>query len=199
MSKNEKWNIEIFKFLTLFELLNFSLTSKEISKLKISLEIIENLLLENKQTKEIPFQLFFNLNSLTLQLLRKQLFQFFQQNSSLSSSSSSSSATSLSSTLQSSILQSSIPSSSSIIDESNSNPNNPNNNNMDVVPIEKHLESNSFDEYDDFNPRHPDYKSHRRGGSFFNSDLSDIAAQVYATDLSLIAKKALDLEADDMI
>ena len=62
--------------------------------------------------------------------------------------------------------------------------------------IEKHLESNSFDEFDDFNPRHPDYKSHRRGGSFFNSDISDVANEAIAADLSLIAKMALDLEED---
>lgn len=62
------------------------------------------------------------------------------------------------------------------------------------VMIVKHLESSSFDEYDDFNPRHPDYKSHRRGGSFFNSDISDAANQAIASDLSLIAKMALDLE-----
>mmetsp|Transcript_14945 Transcript_14945/g.22485 ORF Transcript_14945/g.22485 Transcript_14945/m.22485 type:complete len:190 (-) Transcript_14945:250-819(-) len=67
----------------------------------------------------------------------------------------------------------------------------------EVFVIEKHLESSSFDEYDDFNPRHPDYKSHRRGGSFFNSDISDVAAQVVAEDLSLIAKMALDSQDDD--
>jgi hypothetical protein len=64
----------------------------------------------------------------------------------------------------------------------------------EIMMIEKHLESSSFDEFDDFNPRHPDYKSHRRGGSFFNSDISDAASQAIAADLSLIAKMALDLE-----
>ena len=62
---------------------------------------------------------------------------------------------------------------------------------------EKHLESDPCDPYDDFNPRHPPFKSHRRGGSFFNSDISDTASQVAAADLSIIAKMALDLERCD--
>ncbi len=38
--------------------------------------------------------------------------------------------------------------------------------------IFKYLEGNSYDEFDDFNPRHPKPKSknHRRGDSYFNSD-----------------------------
>ena len=39
--------------------------------------------------------------------------------------------------------------------------------------IYKHLEMSSYDEYDDFNPRHPKprEKAHRRGDSYFNSDI----------------------------
>jgi hypothetical protein len=56
--------------------------------------------------------------------------------------------------------------------------------------IDKHLESASFDEYDDFNPRHPEYKAnrgHRRGGSCFNSDISDIVDLVHQDDPSSAA------------
>lgn len=56
--------------------------------------------------------------------------------------------------------------------------------------IDKHLESASFDEYDDFNPRHPEYRGqrgHRRGGSCFNSDISDVVDMVYQDDPSLSA------------
>lgn len=39
-------------------------------------------------------------------------------------------------------------------------------------PILRALEHASFDEYDDYNPRHPQMgKTHRRGGSYFNSDV----------------------------
>jgi hypothetical protein len=68
--------------------------------------------------------------------------------------------------------------------------------------IEKKLESESFDEYDDFNPRHPQPrdKTHRRGGSYFNSDISEIVDQVRpseeAINLSQIAIDALR-EIDD--
>ena len=43
--------------------------------------------------------------------------------------------------------------------------------------IVKHLESASYDEYDDFTPRHPVPKDkvHRRGDSYFNSDVGDAA------------------------
>lgn len=53
--------------------------------------------------------------------------------------------------------------------------------------IDKHLESASFDEYDDFNPRHPEYRAnrgHRRGGSCFNSDISDIVDVIHKDDAS---------------
>ena len=35
-------------------------------------------------------------------------------------------------------------------------------------PILKAIERASFDEYDDYTPRHPTMKTHRRGGSYFN-------------------------------
>eukprot|EP00596_Hydrurales_sp_CCMP1899_P007691 CAMPEP_0119034244 /NCGR_PEP_ID=MMETSP1177-20130426/1249_1 /TAXON_ID=2985 /ORGANISM="Ochromonas sp, Strain CCMP1899" /LENGTH=192 /DNA_ID=CAMNT_0006991547 /DNA_START=306 /DNA_END=884 /DNA_ORIENTATION=+ len=39
-------------------------------------------------------------------------------------------------------------------------------------PILRVLERASIDEYDDYNPRHPTMgKTHRRGGSYFNSDV----------------------------
>lgn len=45
--------------------------------------------------------------------------------------------------------------------------------------IEKFLEKASFDEYDDFNPRHPECKDklHKRGDSYFNSDIGNIASE----------------------
>mmetsp|Transcript_8761 Transcript_8761/g.14909 ORF Transcript_8761/g.14909 Transcript_8761/m.14909 type:complete len:210 (+) Transcript_8761:119-748(+) len=61
--------------------------------------------------------------------------------------------------------------------------------------IEKHLESASFDEYDDFNPRHPEYKAnrgHRRGGSYFNSDISDIVDMIHQDDPSTTGVKGMD-------
>ena len=44
---------------------------------------------------------------------------------------------------------------------------------MEDQEIYKHLEIASYDEYDDFNPRHPmpREKAHRRGDSYFNSDI----------------------------
>jgi hypothetical protein len=72
--------------------------------------------------------------------------------------------------------------------------------------IFKQLEISSYDEYDDFNPRHPmpkERSTHRRGDSYFNSDidtvvneLSNSNANSNGGDLSSIAKAAL-LAGDD--
>lgn len=53
--------------------------------------------------------------------------------------------------------------------------------------MHRHLESASFDEYDDFTPRHPVPKDkvHRRGDSYFNSDISEVAR--LATDRTVSA------------
>lgn len=61
-------------------------------------------------------------------------------------------------------------------------------------PIEKHLEISSVDEYDDFCPRHPQPKAHRRGNSYFNSDIESFANEALAGSLSSIASIALSLE-----
>ena len=44
-------------------------------------------------------------------------------------------------------------------------------------PILKAIEHASFDEYDDYTPRHPQMKTHRRGGSYFNSDIAEYGAE----------------------
>jgi len=63
--------------------------------------------------------------------------------------------------------------------------------------ILKYLEVSSYDEYDDFAPRHPNprEKTHRRGDSFFNSDITDIAQEALASlTMSSIATMNLNLE-----
>ena len=61
--------------------------------------------------------------------------------------------------------------------------------------IFKELEKCSYDEYDDFNPRHPLPKdrAHRRGDSYFNSDIDMVVGELgnQQIDLSNIAKAAL--------
>lgn len=48
--------------------------------------------------------------------------------------------------------------------------------------IFKHLENLSYDEYDDFNPRHPKprEKAHRRGDSYFNSDIELVVNELHS-------------------
>jgi hypothetical protein len=67
----------------------------------------------------------------------------------------------------------------------------------------KEIEISSYDEYDDFNPRHPMMKegaAHRRGNSLFNSDIYTVTSELgvmnmnrggsHGFDLSTIAAKA---------
>lgn len=69
--------------------------------------------------------------------------------------------------------------------------------------IFKHLEISSYDEYDDFMPRHPlpREKNHRRGDSYFNSDVDMYANEVLvgmkAFDMQNLANAALDVDIDD--
>lgn len=64
--------------------------------------------------------------------------------------------------------------------------------------IEKFLEASSVDEFDDFKPRHPqprEAKGHRRGDSYFNSDIESITTDaIRHFDLNDLAKLALDEE-----
>jgi len=48
--------------------------------------------------------------------------------------------------------------------------------------IFKDLENYSVDEYDDFNPRHPKprERAHRRGDSYFNSDIEQVVTELYS-------------------
>jgi len=67
--------------------------------------------------------------------------------------------------------------------------------------IYKHIEVTSCDEYDDFVPRHPIAKgAHRRGDSYFNSDIDSCANEIVpahvsnAFNMSDIASAALEVE-----
>ena len=62
------------------------------------------------------------------------------------------------------------------------------------IPIQRNIEAHSFDEYDDFTPTHPQPrdKTHRRGNSYFNSDIENHANK--ALDLHEVAELALNLE-----
>lgn len=60
---------------------------------------------------------------------------------------------------------------------------------LEAQTIFKYLEGNSYDEYDDFNPRHPRPKGreHRRGDSYFNSDSDMLAGSDLLGNPSLAA------------
>lgn len=59
--------------------------------------------------------------------------------------------------------------------------------------IFKTLEMYSIDEYDDFNPRHPvpRDKAHRRGDSYFNSDINEVVNELQG---GMAASNAIDLK-----
>lgn len=65
----------------------------------------------------------------------------------------------------------------------------------------KHLNLVSFDEYDDFNPRHPkprDQGSHRRGDSYFSSDIEMLANEPKLKfDIQTLNVAAIGQEAEE--
>ncbi len=77
----------------------------------------------------------------------------------------------------------------------------------DTPQISKEIEITSYDEYDDFNPRHPamkERKGHRRDDSLFNSDIDHVTQELghmskgsLGFDLSTIAAKAAQDEASN--
>jgi hypothetical protein len=78
------------------------------------------------------------------------------------------------------------------------------NNTVADFSIEKRLESASYDEYDDFTPRHPmpRDKVHRRGDSYFNSDIGDAANvaldSAEVINMRKLASLALEVEEELM-
>lgn len=62
------------------------------------------------------------------------------------------------------------------------NNNTDNESDVDNQEIFRDLEHFSMDEYDDFNPRHPKPrdKAHRRGDSYFNSDIDMVVNELYS-------------------
>jgi len=60
-----------------------------------------------------------------------------------------------------------------------------------IFLLESRLESASFDEYDDFTPRHPvpRDKVHRRGDSLFNSDITEVGRLVGDPTISAAVRK----------
>jgi hypothetical protein len=77
---------------------------------------------------------------------------------------------------------------------------NPEEEDEDHPEIFKQFELISFDEYDDFKPRHPLPKdrAHRRDHSYFNSDIEMVVGEIGAMDLASIAAKAALIADDDM-
>mmetsp|Transcript_12273 Transcript_12273/g.18598 ORF Transcript_12273/g.18598 Transcript_12273/m.18598 type:complete len:190 (-) Transcript_12273:241-810(-) len=167
------WLPLIWQYCELSDILSLSASSKRFSRLVLSSDVAQQLINKDPRTSKLDPQ-FLDLSRPTLGALRVMLYRLIvgvsDREALLDPSGS--------------VLMGTLSDCASQESE-------------EVFVIEKHLESSSFDEYDDFNPRHPDYKSHRRGGSFFNSDISDVAAQVVAEDLSLIAKLALDSQDEE--
>eukprot|EP01036_Dinobryon_divergens_P030979 gene30979-40309_t len=65
--------------------------------------------------------------------------------------------------------------------------------------IQKQFEICSYDEYDDFKPRHPLPKNHRRGNSYFNSDVEAYANDaIVGFDMSNIAAAATALNVEEV-
>mmetsp|Transcript_24460 Transcript_24460/g.40798 ORF Transcript_24460/g.40798 Transcript_24460/m.40798 type:complete len:278 (+) Transcript_24460:121-954(+) len=165
---------DIWTFLTLKEILTLSLCCKFTAGLGVSSQIIEKLVRDaNKNTHLGKFRLSYS-NELTTGLLRRMLNRLntgIEANIYIDSSSGrimmdiGSAFNDKDAFLAQDV---------EVVSGAGSD--------FESQTIFKHLENFSVDEYDDFNPRHPKprEKAHRRGDSYFNSDIDMVVNELYS-------------------
>ena len=185
---SRKFGDNIWQFLEIADVLNISVASRDSAGLMISLENIERFLATNVQIQSIGnYKLSFS-SGTTLGILRRMLHRVIHGSQGVLSIEGTTgriildigSAYKDQDTYMAAMV-------TAVPLEEDDEP-------MIAVygdePILRALEHASFDEYDDYHPRHPQMgKTHRRGGSYFNSDVGSDMGEVALSGL-----KEFDLE-----
>ena len=167
---SKKFGDLIWQYLDISDVLNVSVLSRDSAGLMISVECIQRFLTANKKIQAIGnYKLSFSSDS-TLGILRRMLHRVVHGTDGVLSIEGSTgriildigSAYKDQDTYMASMVTA-VP-----LEENDE----PMYTSYGDEPILRALEHESFDEYDDYNPRHPPMaKTHRRGGSYFNSDV----------------------------
>lgn len=178
----------VWSFLTLREILNLSATSKQLSSIIIPSDVLKGFSFGNMT--RIPFFFGIVLNSAEL---RSNIATFYRkQDLSLINPEFSFASNNNNNKEDRSINDSNFIQMLSIGEGGKTEEGYVNRDGS--IPIQRNIEAHSFDEYDDFTPTHPQPrdKTHRRGNSYFNSDIENHANK--ALDLHEVAELALNME-----
>lgn len=185
---SKKFGNQIWQFLKISDVLNISVASRDSAGLMISVENIQRFLAANKKVQSIgSYKLSFSSDA-TLGILRRMLHRVIHGTEGVLSIEGSTGRIILdigSAFKDRDTFMASMVTAVPLEDDDE-----PMLAAYGDEPILRALEHASFDEYDDYNPRHPKMgKTHRRGGSYFNSDVgSDMG------DIALSGLKEFDLE-----
>ena len=175
---SKKFGNQIWQYLDISDVLNVSVASRDSAGLMISVENIQRFLVTNDKVRKIGnYNLSFSSNS-TLGILRRILHRVIHGTDGVLSIEGSTGRIVLD--IGSAFKDQDTYMASMVTAVPFEEDDEPMLTSYGDEPILRALEHASFDEYDDYNPRHPQMgKTHRRGGSYFNSDvgpdLSDIA------------------------
>lgn len=167
----------IFKYLTITELLLFSSVSKNLSNIKLNCEFINYLIKSTKSKLNFGS---INLNfrdDLTVESVRKIICKI-ASGSNCEVIISKDGFVSLDISLKINLVMSSTNTTPFQTDDCSDDYNQMV---AEEQKIQKFLEVSSVDDFDDFTPRHPEPKdrAHRRGDSYFNSDITLLTENVF--------------------
>lgn len=165
---------DIWGFLTVTDILNLSITSRDSAGLVISVENIERMLEKNDRVRSIGHYKLSFASDVSLGILRRMLHRVVNSTQCVLSIEGSTgriildigSAFKDRDSLMASMVTA-VPCAEGDLPPGV----------YGEEPILKAIEHASFDEYDDYTPRHPSMKTHRRGGSYFNSDIGDYGTE----------------------
>lgn len=186
----EELSDNLWEFVDLKDVLNMSITSQESAGVKISSKTIEDFLERNPSIANIGnFHLNFS-NDLTIGMLRRVLNRLNNGTEALVSVDEKTGRVVLDIGSAFNDKDAFLAADVETVSDAGSE-----------AGIFKQLEIISYDEYDDFNPRHPvpKDKAHRRGNSYFNSDIEMVVGELGAQstptsagfDLTSIANAAM--------
>lgn len=190
----------IWPYLEIKDILSYSVTSKSSASLVLTERGVNAILQSDPRISHIgKFQIVIS-SPMTLGILRRTIFRLVQEKTlSLSIGTNGRILLDIGSAFND---RDAFLASATLIPNDNNTDEAEEDDEITDMVIQKHLEIASYDEYDDFTPRHPlpKDKTHRRGNSLFNSDIEVYANQALnMDDIASLALDELNLRDDEHI
>jgi hypothetical protein len=193
---------DIWGYLTLKDVLNLSVASRACLGLKLSVENINRFLEQNPRITTCGrFKISFG-NDVTFGMFRSMLYRVMTSTEAVLTIDGSTGRVLLDIGSAFATQESFLSAMATAVPVDNEDDQMPN---VIDQPILKAFERASFDEYDDYHPLHPMMRSkgHRRGGSYFNSDVEEVAREAIRqqnfdlSSMAALAVNSLTLEGED--